>query len=250
MNTNLLWGLTSPWQRTLCRSQARLLIQDKLESEFYARKLPAVRRLDEAAAWRSSDSDDPLKPALIKNVKSHPVPQDIKFIKRYIAFCTPKVLQFRESKRRKVQEVFAPRNLEEKERFTENKAEKILEERRLRAARKEQRRAARLNGAIMMESEHGGVYNHRRKDHQSPRTRHSLMDMSEQYSSQRDRMPKIDLGFGGSKRQNVNRSTNLRADLLEDSSDEEQQMQERIDMIKNAYASRKAVGAYYDNTVD
>ena len=48
----------------------------------------------------------------------------------------------------------------------------------------------------------------------------------------------------------MNRSTNLRADLLDYSSDEEQRMQERIDMIKNAHASRKAVGAYYDNTVD
>ena len=61
INTNLLWGLTTPWQRNVCRSQANHLIQDKLESEFYSRKLRAVRRMDESAAWRSSDSEDPLE---------------------------------------------------------------------------------------------------------------------------------------------------------------------------------------------
>lgn len=68
MNTNLLWGLSTPWQRAVCRSQAQLLIQDKLESEFASLKLRAVRRLDEAAAWKSSESDDPLDKKLIEHI--------------------------------------------------------------------------------------------------------------------------------------------------------------------------------------
>ena len=65
MHTNLLWGLSTKWQRSLCRNQAQLLIQDKLESEFGAFKLKAVRRLEETVAWQSSDSDDPLDARLI-----------------------------------------------------------------------------------------------------------------------------------------------------------------------------------------
>ena len=65
MHTNLLWGLSTKWQRSLCRNQAQLLIQDKLESEFGALKLKAVRRLEETVAWQSSDSDDPLDSRLI-----------------------------------------------------------------------------------------------------------------------------------------------------------------------------------------
>ena len=81
-------------------------------------KLAAVRRLDEAAAWRSSDSDDPMKPKHIKDVKQNPAPQDVKFIKRYISVCTPDALKFKESKRRVVQKAFAPKILPEKDIFT------------------------------------------------------------------------------------------------------------------------------------
>ena len=169
VNANLLWGLTTPWQRTVCRSQARLLIQDKLESEFAALKLRAVRRLDEAAAWRSSESDDPLQSSMIKHVKSHPAPQDIKFIKRYIAVCTPDALKFKESKRRVVQRAFAPKDLAEKDRFTENKAARILEERRLRAAQKDMRKAARNDP---QERQGGGIFD-RRNARPSPRSRQS-----------------------------------------------------------------------------
>ena len=45
--TNLLWGLTTPWQRTLCRQQALLLLRDKDEAEFLSYKLPTVRRTHE-----------------------------------------------------------------------------------------------------------------------------------------------------------------------------------------------------------
>lgn len=100
MHTNLLWGLSTPWQRSICRSQAKLLIQDKLESEFNSFKLSAVRRLDEAAAWRSSDEDDPLDKKMIEDIRRQPCAQDVKFMKRYIALCTPEVLKFKESRRR------------------------------------------------------------------------------------------------------------------------------------------------------
>ena len=64
-----------------------------------------------------------MKSSMIKHVKEDPVPQDIKFIKRYISVCTPDALKFKESKRRKVQSVFAPRDLDARQRFTESKAE-------------------------------------------------------------------------------------------------------------------------------
>lgn len=72
MHSNLLWGLSSKWQRSLCRNQSILLIQDKLESEFGALKLRAVRRLEETIAWQSSDSDDPLAPKLIRDLRADP----------------------------------------------------------------------------------------------------------------------------------------------------------------------------------
>lgn len=116
----------------MCRSQANFLIQDKLESEFAALKLRAVRRLDESAAWRSSDSEDPLDRRQIEHLRLNAVPQDIKFMKRYISVCTPEALKFRESRKRALQREFAPKDLPDKDRFTENKAEQIIEKRRLR----------------------------------------------------------------------------------------------------------------------
>ena len=192
-----------------------------------------MRRLDEAAAWRSSESDDPLKSSMIKHVKSHPAPQDIKFIKRYIAVCTPDALKFKESKRRVVQRAFAPKDLAEKDRFTENKAARILEERRLRAAQKDMRKAA---GNDTQERQGGGIFD-RRNARPSPRSRHSKMDMSEQYS-QRNRMPRIDLGTGSSRQQN--HSTTMKQNY-DDSSDEEH-MQKRMAMIQSAYTRGEGAG--------
>ena len=51
LHANLLWGISSPFQRALCRSQSHLLVYDKLEAEFSAIKLNLVRRIDETLAW-------------------------------------------------------------------------------------------------------------------------------------------------------------------------------------------------------
>ena len=69
------------------------------------------------------------------------MPQDIKFIKRYIAVCTPEALKFRESRRRALQREFAPKELPDKDRFTEHKAEKVLEQRRLKMLQKDMKKA-------------------------------------------------------------------------------------------------------------
>ena len=133
VTSNLLWGLSTPWQRSVCRSQATLLIQDKLESEFAALKLPAVRRLDEAAAWKSSSSDDPIEPKLLEGIRQKPVVQDVKFMRRYISVCTPDALKFKDARKRHLQREFAPKELPQHKIFTENKAADILEQRRLKA---------------------------------------------------------------------------------------------------------------------
>ena len=48
-------------------------------------------------------------------------------MKRYIAVCTPDALKFKESRKRALQREFAPKYLDHKKRFTENKIAGILE---------------------------------------------------------------------------------------------------------------------------
>ena len=67
--------------------------------------------------------------------------QDVKFMKRYISVCTPDALKFKESRKRALQREFAPRDLPEKDIFTQNKAAEILERRRLKVLQKDMRKA-------------------------------------------------------------------------------------------------------------
>lgn len=78
---------------------------------------------------------------MIENIRKQPCALDIKFMKRYIAVCTPEVLKFKESRKRALQREFAPRDLPENEIFTENKAEMILERRRLRALQRDMKKS-------------------------------------------------------------------------------------------------------------
>ena len=140
MHTNLLWGLSTPWQRSVCSSQAKLLIQDKLESEFNALKLRAIRRLDESALWRSTDSDNgPLDPKLIKDVAANPCPQDVKFLKRYIAKCTPNALKFKMARKRALQKEFMPSELPKNQIIDEDKIVEILKLRSEKAKKEMQK---------------------------------------------------------------------------------------------------------------
>ena len=125
LHTNLLWGVSSPFQRAVCRSQSQFLLQDKLETEFASFKLQAVRRLDEIIAWQSSDSDDPMDRRQFSEIHENPTPYDLKFIKRYIAVCTPEALKLREARRRALQREFAPSVLPQEKRFADNKEQRI-----------------------------------------------------------------------------------------------------------------------------
>jgi hypothetical protein len=42
MLKNAVWGLTTPFQRRLCRFQAKLVVHDKEEIQFHIYKLPAL----------------------------------------------------------------------------------------------------------------------------------------------------------------------------------------------------------------
>ena len=98
--------------------------------------------------------------------------QDVKFMKRYISVCTPDALKFKESRKRALQREFAPRDLPEKDIFTQNKAAEILERRRLKVLQKDMRKAKTQVRPL--------------RD----------ADSSEQYSVRnKSTMPRIDLGF-------------------------------------------------------
>ena len=136
-HTNLLWSFSTPWQRAVCRSQANLLLQDKLESEYASLKLGVVRRLEDKAAWQSTESEDPLDAEHIESLQRAPSALDLKFLKRYIAVCTPEPLKVRVERKKPEQREFEPKFLPEKLRFTESKAAEILERRRKNVARSE-----------------------------------------------------------------------------------------------------------------
>ena len=71
MLSNAVWGLTTPFQRRLCRHQARMVIQDKEEVQFHILKLQAVQRnSDRYLDYFSSSSEDCLNPKYIELVRN------------------------------------------------------------------------------------------------------------------------------------------------------------------------------------
>ena len=104
--TNLLWGLTSPWQRAMSRQQSKILLRDKAESEFQMLKLISIKRSREPDQWNSSSSADPTSEKIDPQVKANPTSLDRKFMKRYIEFCTPAELKLPLARQRMLNRVF------------------------------------------------------------------------------------------------------------------------------------------------
>ena len=111
VTSSLLWGLTTPWQRALCRQQSMFLIRDKDEAEFLAYKLPAMRRMQEAEQWESTSSDDPVADKVAAQVRKFPTTADVKYMKRYLDVCTPVELKLTAARQRVVASTFNPDEL-------------------------------------------------------------------------------------------------------------------------------------------
>ena len=111
VTSSLLWGLTTPWQRALCRQQSMFLIRDKDEAEFLAYKLPAMRRMQEAEQWDSTSSDDPVADKVAAQVRKYPTSTDVKYMKRYLDVSTPVELKLTAARQRMVASTFNPDEL-------------------------------------------------------------------------------------------------------------------------------------------
>ena len=64
------------------------------------------RRAEDYSLWDSTSSDDPLDPEAYDVVKADPTPEDIIYLRRYIARCTPEELRLVEARTRNIERAF------------------------------------------------------------------------------------------------------------------------------------------------